>query len=110
MQVIGQNNDGLDSEWSALAGAMNDARRLSMCSVKSFRRRSSSVTVKKNVPPGTKARMYCGMISGCPNAEGGMRFTFPPYSYKKLGTVSLQNNYMTKITRCKLSAIYPPLK
>jgi hypothetical protein len=32
-----------------------------MFSVKSFRRRSSSVTVKKKVPPGTKARIYCGI-------------------------------------------------
>jgi hypothetical protein len=46
------------------------------------------------------------MISVCPNAEGGMRFTFPPYTYKKLGTVSLQNNYITKATRCKLTDIY----
>ena len=50
-----------------------------MGSVKSFRRRSNSVTVKKNGLHGTKARKYCGMILGCPNAEGGMRFAFPPY-------------------------------
>ncbi|MBU4448047.1 MAG: hypothetical protein KKD99_05635 [Proteobacteria bacterium] len=37
--------------------AFNDARRLSRCSVKIFRRRSRSVTVKKNAPPGIKARM-----------------------------------------------------
>jgi hypothetical protein len=35
--------------------------------------------VKKNVLPGTKARMYCDMISMYPNSQGGMRFTFPPY-------------------------------
>jgi hypothetical protein len=41
-----------------------------------------SVTVEKNVPPGTKALKYCGMISGCPNAEGGMRFAIPPKAPK----------------------------
>jgi hypothetical protein len=32
--------------------------------------------VKKNVPPGIKARRYCGMILA---TKGGMRFAFPPY-------------------------------
>ena len=30
-------------------------------SIISFPQRSSSVTVKKNVPPGTKARIFCGI-------------------------------------------------
>jgi hypothetical protein len=37
--------------------------------------------------------------------EGGMRFTFPPYG-KKIEAVSLQNDYITKIPRSKLTAIY----
>jgi hypothetical protein len=47
-----------------------------MGSVKSFRRRSRSITVKKNVPPGIKARQHCGMILV---SKGWMRFAFPPY-------------------------------
>jgi len=35
--------------------------------------------VKKNGPPGIKARRYGGMILGYPNTEGGMRGAFPPY-------------------------------
>jgi hypothetical protein len=46
------------------------------------------------------------MISGYPIAEGGMRFAFPPYGFKKIGTVSLQNNYIPKNTRCKFTVIY----
>ena len=42
-------------------------------------------------------------------AEGGMRFTFPPYG-KKIEAVSLQNSCIIKIPRCKVTAIYPPLK
>jgi hypothetical protein len=37
------------------------------------------INTASNVTVGTKARMYCGMILVCNNAEGGMRFTFPPY-------------------------------
>lgn len=43
--------------------AVDTSPRASMCSVKSFRWRSGKATVKKNLPPGTKARRYCGMIS-----------------------------------------------
>jgi hypothetical protein len=42
--------------------AISDTRKLSKGSVKNFRRRSRSVTVKKIVPPGAKERKYCGMI------------------------------------------------
>jgi hypothetical protein len=34
-----------------------------MWSVSNWRRRSSKATVKKNVPPGTMARMYLGMAT-----------------------------------------------
>jgi hypothetical protein len=36
---------------STVTRSLNTARRLSMCSVKSFFERSGSVAVKKNVPP-----------------------------------------------------------
>jgi len=64
MLVIGQNNHGLDSIWSVLAGVMNDAHRFSPGSVKSFQRLSWSLSVKKFLI-----------------AKGGMRFAFPPYRY-----------------------------
>jgi hypothetical protein len=38
-----------------------------------------------------------------------MRFTFPPYG-KKIEAVSLQNIYITKIPRCKVTAIYMGFK
>jgi len=38
------------------------------------------------------------MISGYPIAEGGMRFTFPPYGKKIDG--KFKNNYVTKIPCC----------
>jgi len=38
--------------------ALNTGRKSSRCSVKSFPGRANRVTVKKNVPPETKARMY----------------------------------------------------
>jgi hypothetical protein len=43
------------------------------------RQRCNRVTGEKSAPAGTKARMYGGMISVFPNANGGMRFAFPPY-------------------------------
>jgi len=56
---------------------LNTSRRLSMFSVKSFRRRSSSVAVKKNVPSRTKARIYCGIRQALPNCSRRDAFHFP---------------------------------
>jgi hypothetical protein len=50
------------------------------------------VTVKKNMPPGIKVRIYLAAKITIALAEGGMRFTFPPYG-KKIAAVSLQSNY-----------------
>jgi hypothetical protein len=38
--------------------------------------------------------IYCEPINDKPNAEGGMRFTFPPYA-KSRESVSWQNNKTT---------------
>jgi len=62
MPVIGQNDNGLVSARSTLTGRLEHSPKIVNVFGESFRRRSRSVTVRKNVPPGTKARMYCGMI------------------------------------------------
>jgi len=43
------------------------------------RRRSSRVTVKKKMPPGIKVQIDLAAKITIALAEGGMRFTFPPY-------------------------------
>ena len=55
---------------------MNDAQRLSLGSVKSCRRRSRSLTVKK-----------------VPIAAGGMRFAFPSYRYYRYFAPSPKTSY-----------------
>ena len=52
--------------------------------------------VKKKMPPGIKGRIYLAAKITIALAEGGMRFTFPPYG-KKIEAVNLQNSYITKI-------------
>jgi hypothetical protein len=51
------------------------------------------VTVKKEMPPGIKARIYFAAKITIALAEGGMHFHFPARYGKKIGVVSLQNNY-----------------
>jgi hypothetical protein len=36
--------------------------------------------VKKKMPPGIKVRIYLAVKIAIAFAEGGMRFTFPPYA------------------------------
>jgi hypothetical protein len=43
--------------------------------------KTSRVTVKKNVPPGTRQEDIAAKVRLNPITEGGMRFAFPPYDY-----------------------------
>jgi hypothetical protein len=73
-------------------------------SVKSFRRRSGNVNEKKDVRLEQKREYIAAEVKSNPIAEGGMRFTFPPYG-KKIEVVSLQYG-----NNCKLAAIYTRLQ
>ena len=71
-----------------------------------------SVAAKRLALPSSGAalkvfpRMYCGMISVCPNAEGGMRCAFPPY-----GCLLIYQKYFTSrlISKCEVTALYTHL-
>jgi len=56
MEVIGQDDDGIDTERPLDVHGTEAARKASMCAVGKRRRRSRSATVKKYEPPGTCAR------------------------------------------------------
>ena len=110
MQVIGQNNDGLDGEWSASAGRLEHLPKI----VNVFGQEFPATFQQRNREKERAARNKGANIlrhklgltqllkAGCASLsrprllEGGMRFAFPPYS-KKIKAVSLQNNYTTKI-------------
>ena len=88
--------------------ALNTSRRWSMFSVKSFRRRSSSVTVKKKVPPGTKARIYCGISQAKPNCRRRDAFHFPALRLlAQHSRVERLNSGSSSRKRTPCSAIYP---
>jgi hypothetical protein len=53
--MIGQNDDGIDRSLRVLRNA---ARNDATWYTSADDRRSSSVTVKKNIPPGMKLRRY----------------------------------------------------
>jgi hypothetical protein len=81
MQVIGQNDHGLDSKRSTLAGGFEHSPKIVNVFGQKFSAAFQERDREKNVPPGTKARIYCGMISGYFHAEGGIRSNFPAYGY-----------------------------
>jgi hypothetical protein len=55
VQMIRKNYDGVDREWSFLP-CDTESMTEAMFSTRTEERRSAIVTVKKNVPPGTRAR------------------------------------------------------
>jgi hypothetical protein len=56
MEVIGEDDDGIDTERRWVCTERKAARKASMCAVSKRRRRSSNATVKKYEPPGTCTR------------------------------------------------------
>ncbi len=58
MEVIWQDHDRVDRKGALASGDANAERKEAMWSTRADERRFASVTVKKNVPPGTKLRRY----------------------------------------------------
>ena len=91
MKVIGQNNDGLDGEWPALAGRLEHLPKF----VNVFGQESSAAfqqrnREKKRAAGNKGAYVLRHDFSYNPIAKGGMRFAFPPYGccvYLRLSAV-----------------------
>jgi hypothetical protein len=85
MQVIGQNNHGLDGKWSASAGRLEHLPKLVNVFWKEFPAAFQQRDREEDVPPGTKARIYCGISWGLPNCLRRDAFLFPAL-HEKMGT------------------------
>jgi hypothetical protein len=61
MQVIGQKNDGLNDKWPALAGNLEHLPKVVNVFGQEFPAALQQRECEEDVPPGTKARIYCGI-------------------------------------------------
>jgi len=112
MQVIGQNNDGLDRKWSASAGRLEHPPKVINVFGQEFPAAFQQRDREEERAAGNKGADILGHKSGLtqlPISEGGMRFAFPPYG-KKYGPVSLHNISITKIAHGKLTVISAQLQ
>jgi hypothetical protein len=96
MEVIGQDNDGLDREWPALAGRLEHLPKV----VNVFGQESQAAFQQRNREKKRAARNKganilrhklgltqllkagCVSVSLTKATKGGMRFAFPPYGKK----------------------------
>jgi hypothetical protein len=107
MQVIGQDNHGLDGKWSAPAGPLEPSPKIVNVFGQDFpaafqqrhreeegAARNKGANILRHKSGLTQLpKAGCVHFSAHTVIEGGMRFAFPPYDYygNKYGPVSLQN-------------------
>ena len=79
MQVIGQNNDGLDGEWPALTGRLEHLPKVVNVFGQEFPAAFQERDREKERTARNKGANVVAAKIAVALAEGGMRFTFPPY-------------------------------
>ena len=96
MQVIGQNNDGLDGKWSASAGSFEHLPKGVNVFGQEFPAAFQQIDREEERAAGNKGANIlrhkssltqlqeagCVSLSRPTTTEGGMRFAFPPYGKK----------------------------
>jgi hypothetical protein len=71
----------LDGKWSASAGRLEPLPKVVRGFGQEFPAALQQRERENNAPPGTKARIFSAEVRSILIANGGMRFTFPPYGY-----------------------------
>ena len=92
VHVVQKDNPAVDAKRSAVARLTDCVAHTMIRVTNRSDRRLSRLTVKKNVPPGTRFRRYSGTRGVCPALEnGGMRYAVPPYAcWRRIARIGIR--------------------